>query len=187
MLIKLIVGLRNPGSEYKNTRHNAGAWLVEQFATESRTSFKKEKKLHAELASFPDNSCKLALPTTFMNQSGLPVREITQFYRIKPEEIVVVHDELDLPCGRIKLKKGGGHGGHNGLRDIITSLGSNDFYRLRIGIGHPGHKDLVHNYVLGQPQQKDRQFILSSISRTFESLPLLFEGKITIATNQINS
>ena len=159
MSIKLIVGLRNPGSAYADTRHNAGGWFVEALAQHYNAVFKLEKKMHGELTHLEINneSCKALLPLTFMNRSGLSVHAICQFYRIEAHEILIAHDELDLPAGRIKLKTGGGHGGHNGLRDIINQLGSTDFHRLRVGIGHPGHKELVLNYVLGKPSQHERQ------------------------------
>src|SRR3990167_2836074 len=125
MLIKLIVGLRNPGITYEKTRHNAGAWFLEALAKHHNIVFKIEKKLHSELGlwQYQPQACKLLLPTIFMNQSGLAVQETCQFYRILPEEVLVIHDDLDLEAGRIKLKSGGGHGGHNGLRDIISHLG----------------------------------------------------------------
>ncbi|KTD51388.1 peptidyl-tRNA hydrolase [Legionella quinlivanii] len=185
MTIKLIIGLRNPGSAYVPTRHNAGAWFVEALAQHFDLAFKTEKKLNAELATL-DGRCRLLLPLTFMNNSGLPVREVAQFYRIKPEEILVVHDELDLPAGRIKLKSGGGHGGHNGLRDIIAHLGSQAFHRLRVGIDHPGHKDLVLNYVLGKPSQNDKQLILEAIDRAIQAAPTIIDGNIAAAMNVIN-
>ena len=188
MAIKLIIGLRNPGSAYEYTRHNAGGWLVAALALRHSVFFKLEKKLHAELADVDLNqhSSKLVLPTTFMNHSGQPTRLISQFYRIQPEEILIVHDELDLPPGRIKLKRGGGHGGHNGLRDIINQLGSTEFHRLRIGIGHPGHRDLVHQYVLGKPSIQDRQLMYDAIDRGMAVMPLVFSGDLPRAMNQLN-
>lgn len=188
MAIKLIIGLRNPGSAYEPTRHNAGGWFVEAFAESHKASFKTVKKLHAEVANIEidNHPCMTILPLTFMNHSGLPAREVSQFYRIKPEEMLVVHDELDLPAGRIKLKTGGGHGGHNGLRDIINQLGA-DFHRLRVGIGHPGHKDQVLNYVLGKPSQQDRQLIFESIERSIADIAKAITGDIPGAMNIINS
>ncbi|WED43450.1 aminoacyl-tRNA hydrolase [Legionella cardiaca] len=188
MAIKLIIGLRNPGSAYEHTRHNAGGWFVEALTKRHSASFKVEKKLHGELANFDIKGfqCRTLLPLTFMNHSGLPTREVAQFYRIEPNEILVVHDELDLPSGRIKIKTGGGHGGHNGLRDIITNLGSTDFHRLRIGIGHPGHKDLVFNYVLGKPSQQDRQLIFDAIERGIAVMPTALTGNIAAAMNLLN-
>lgn len=189
MAIKLIIGLRNPGSAYEHTRHNAGGWLTGNLAQRHGALFKLEKKMQAELAEVVLNSqtSKLVLPLTFMNHSGQPTRLISQFYRIAPEEILVVHDELDLPAGRIKLKTGGGHGGHNGLRDIITQLGSPHFHRLRVGIGHPGHKDLVHQYVLSKPSAQDRQHIYDAIERGIAVMPLLLSGEFARAMNQLNA
>jgi PTH1 family peptidyl-tRNA hydrolase len=188
MAIKLIIGLRNPGSAYEHTRHNAGGWLVEALTQRHNASFKTEKKLHCELANIEisNHSCKTLLPLTFMNHSGLPVREVCQFYRIEPNEILVVHDDLDLPAGRIKIKTGGGHGGHNGLKDITSQLGSSDFHRLRVGIGHPGHKDLVLNFVLGKPSQEDRQLIFDAIDRGIASIATAVTGDIGRAMNLLN-
>lgn len=189
MPIKLIIGLQNPGSAYEQTRHNAGAWFVEQLSKHYTLPFNTEKKLHTALSTLSLNAhtCKIALPLIFMNQSGLPTRAISQFYRIQADEILVVHDELDLPPGRIKLKTGGGHGGHNGLRDIIAHLNSSAFHRLRIGIGHPGHKEMVLNYVLGKPNQADKEHIFAAIERGMGVLPLLLEGNMTQAMNTLNA
>lgn len=188
MAIKLIIGLRNPGSAYEHTRHNAGGWLVETLTQRHNAFFKTDKKLHGELANFEVNKypCKALLPLTFMNHSGLPAREVSQFYRISADEILVVHDELDLPAGRIKIKTGGGHGGHNGLRDIIQQLGCSDFHRLRVGIGHPGHKDLVLNYVLGKPTQQERQLIFDAIDRGIAVITTAITGNIAGAMNLLN-
>lgn len=189
MAIKLIIGLRNPGSAYEHTRHNAGGWFVTAFGQRHSVSFKLDKKLHAELANLEMNQhpCKIVLPITFMNHSGQTTREVSQFYRIQPNEILVVHDELDFPAGCIKLKTGGGHGGHNGLRDITTQLGSADFHRLRLGIGHPGHRDLVHQYVLSKPSAHDRQQIYDAIDRGIAVMPLVLSGDLAKAMNQLNS
>ncbi|HBI22196.1 MAG TPA: aminoacyl-tRNA hydrolase [Legionella sp.] len=188
MSIKLIVGLRNPGSSYEHTRHNAGGWFVDALARHDHAVFKSDKKMHAELADIrlPQGVCKACLPLTFMNLSGLPVRAVCQFYRIEPSELLVVHDELDLPAGRIKLKTGGGHGGHNGLRDIISHLGRSDFHRLRVGIGHPGHKALVLDYVLGKPAQHERALMLDAIDRGIAVVPHLLTGDIAAAMNVLN-
>ncbi|KTC82488.1 aminoacyl-tRNA hydrolase [Legionella cherrii] len=188
MAIKLIIGLRNPGSAYEYTRHNAGGWFVSALAHRHSAFFKLEKKMQAELTDLELNqhSGKLVLPLSFMNHSGQPTRLVSQFYRISPEEILVVHDELDLPPGRIKLKTGGGHGGHNGLRDIIAQLGSTEFHRLRIGIGHPGHRDLVHQFVLSKPSAQDRQLIYDAIDRGVAVMPLIFSGDLARAMNQLN-
>ncbi len=188
MSIKLIVGLRNPGSAYTHTRHNAGGWFVEALAHQYNASFKPDKKLHAELTCLEADSvsCRAVLPSVFMNHSGLPVQALCQFYRIEPNEIIVAHDELDLPVGRIKLKTGGGHGGHNGLRDIIQQLGSNDFHRLRVGIGHPGHKELVLNYVLGKPTSHERLLMCDAIERGVAVMPTALSGGIAVAMSQLN-
>jgi PTH1 family peptidyl-tRNA hydrolase len=188
MTIKLIIGLRNPGSNYEHTRHNAGGWFVAALAQQYRLSLKIEKKMNSEIADLDsgDVSSKIALPLTFMNHSGQPVRAICQFYKIQVNEILVVHDELDLPPGRIKLKSDGGHGGHNGLRDIIAQLGSAAFHRLRIGIGHPGHRDLVHQYVLNKPSIHDRQLIDEAIERGIAVIPQILSGDLAKAMNQLN-
>ncbi len=188
MSIKLIVGLRNPGSAYAHTRHNAGGWFVDTLAERYNALFKADKKLHGELALINMNgvSCKALLPLVFMNHSGLPVHAVCQFYRIEPHEVLVAHDELDLPVGRVKLKTGGGHGGHNGLRDIINQLGSKEFHRLRVGIGHPGHKDLVLNYVLGKASSHDRQLMFDGIDRGIAVMPTVISGDIAVAMSQLN-
>lgn len=188
MAIKLIVGLRNPGAAYAHTRHNAGGWFVENLATYYKATFKTDKKLHGELSSLEINdiTCKVMLPLVFMNHSGLALNAVSQFYRFEPEEILVVHDELDLPPGRIKLKTGGGHGGHNGLRDTINQLGSTAFHRLRVGIGHPGHRELVLDYVLGKPSQHDRQLIDEAIERGIDVIPTVLSSRIEIAMSQLN-
>jgi PTH1 family peptidyl-tRNA hydrolase len=188
MSIKLVVGLRNPGAAYQHTRHNAGGWFVEALVKQNHAVFKSDKKMRCELVDLDiqNIACKALLPLTFMNLSGFPVRLVCQFYRILPDELLVVHDELDLPAGRIKLKTGGGHGGHNGLRDITSQMGSSDFHRLRIGIGHPGHKDLVLDYVLGKPSQDDRELIFSAIDRGVTAIPTVLTGNMATAMNLIN-
>jgi PTH1 family peptidyl-tRNA hydrolase len=189
MAIKLIIGLQNPGSAYEQTRHNSGGWLVSALARQNNSHFKIDKKMQAEIAELTINqhSCKLALPLTFMNHSGQPTRAISQFYQLQPEELLVIHDELDIPVGRIKLKSGGGHGGHNGLRDIITQLGSAAFHRLRVGIGHPGHRDDVQQFVLSKPSKQDKQHIDEAINRGIEIMPLVLSGDIAKAMNQLNT
>jgi len=157
--IKLIVGLGNPGSEYRGTRHNAGADFVEELARQCSTSLQGESKFFglAGRVTLSGHDLRLLIPTTFMNRSGKAVAAMAGFFKIAPEEILVAHDELDIPPGTARFKQGGGHGGHNGLRDIVPALGNNkDFYRLRIGIGHPGHASKVTGYVLGAPSQVDR-------------------------------
>jgi len=188
MAIKLIVGLRNPGAAYAHTRHNAGGWFVQALAEYYKATFRPEKKLHSELSTIDihDVPCKVMMPLVFMNQSGLAVHAVSQFYRIEPEEIIAVHDELDLPAGRIKLKSGGGHGGHNGLRDMINQLGSTAFHRIRVGIGHPGHKELVLEYVLGKPSQHDRKLINEAIERGIDVMPTVLSDRIEVAMSQLN-
>lgn len=188
MVIKLIVGLRNPGCEYQHTRHNAGAWFIEALQKQEQVLLKSDKKLQVEwapISGYPV-ACKIALPLTFMNHSGLPVRAMGQFYQIEAEEMLVVHDDLDLACGRVQLKTGGGHGGHNGLRDIIQQLGSTHFHRLRIGIGHPGHKNFVLNYVLGKPSQAEKMQISTAIERAVAVVPTLLAGNLANAMNTLN-
>lgn len=187
--IKLIVGLANPGAKYEGTRHNAGEWLVNELVRMYNTSLKEEAKYFGKVAKIntAQGEVRLLVPTTFMNLSGKAVGALTNFYRIKPEEILVAHDELDLPPGVAKIKQGGGHGGHNGLKDIIASLGnSNNFYRVRIGIGHPGHKDLVAGYVLGKPAPQDQEKINSAVDEASRCVEVLFKDGIMKATNRLN-
>ena len=187
--IKLIVGLANPGAKYEGTRHNAGEWLVNELARMYNTSLKEEAKYFGKVAKIntAQGEVRLLVPTTFMNLSGKAVGALTNFYRIKPEEILVAHDELDLPPGVAKIKQGGGHGGHNGLKDIIASLGNNNnFYRVRIGIGHPGHKDLVAGYVLGKPAPQDQEKINSAVDEASRGVEVLFKDGIVKATNRLN-
>lgn len=189
MMIKLIVGLRNPGPAYAATRHNAGAWLVEAIADSKRLLFKSDKKLGGEWVRYDEDTYHtlLFLPLAFMNLNGAGVRAITQFYDILPHEILVVHDELDLVVGDVRLKTGGGHGGHNGLRDLIQQLNTREFHRLRIGIGHPGHRDLVTDYVLTKPSSADKEKICAAIARALTVIPLILAGNLSLAMNQLNT
>lgn len=189
MAIKLLIGLQNPGSEYEKTRHNAGAWFASTLAAHYQCSFRLDKKIKAHLTELhlEKASCKLALPITFMNHSGQVARLLTQFYGIQPQELLIAHDELDLPPGVARLKTGGGHGGHNGLRDIIALLGSPLFHRLRIGIGHPGQRELVHQYVLSKPSLQDKEQITTAIDRAVDVMPLVLEGNLALAMNQLNT
>ncbi len=156
-MIRCVVGLGNPGPDYASHRHNAGFWLLDRLAQQHGVCFRQEKKFHGLIARLPPAAGDLWLlkPTTYMNQSGRAVGALAQFYRLQPEQILVVHDELDLPPGVVRLKQRGGHGGHNGLRDIIQVLGTPAFPRLRIGIGHPGHQAAVMKYVLSAPDKTD--------------------------------
>jgi peptidyl-tRNA hydrolase, PTH1 family len=188
--IKLIVGLGNPGSEYRGTRHNAGADFIDALARQTSTTLLPESKFSGLAAriNLAGHDLRLLIPTTFMNRSGKAVAAIANFYKIAPEEILVAHDELDIPPGTARFKRGGGHGGHNGLRDIVPALGNNkNFYRLRIGIGHPGHSSKVTGYVLGAPSQVDRTRIEASIDEAIASLPLLLDGDETKAMTRLHS
>jgi PTH1 family peptidyl-tRNA hydrolase len=188
--IKLIVGLGNPGSEYRGTRHNAGADFVEQLARHCGCTLQAESKFFGLTGrlTLSGHDLRLLIPTTFMNRSGKAVAAMAQFFKIASDEILIAHDELDIPAGSARFKRGGGHGGHNGLRDIVPSLGNNkDFYRLRIGIGHPGHASKVTGYVLGAPSQVDRTRIDASIDEAIAALPLLLDGDSTKAMTQLHS
>lgn len=168
--IRLLVGLANPGAEYARTRHNAGAWVVEELARIHNVSLREEAKYFGQTGRIQTNGqdLRLLIPSTYMNLSGKSVAALAKFFQIKPEEIMVAHDELDLPPGVAKFKKGGGHGGHNGLRDIISKMGNNkDFYRLRIGIGHPGDKNKVAGFVLARRQPKSRKISMRLLMRQF--------------------
>lgn len=188
--IKLIVGLGNPGEKYADTRHNAGEWLIERLARRFNVSLNPENKFFGKTARTLVNGkeVRLLVPTTFMNLSGKAVGALASFYRIKPEEILVIHDELDLPAGIAKLKQGGGHGGHNGLKDIVAQLGNNNnFYRLRIGIGHPGHRDLVAGYVLNKPSPADRDALEKVLDEATDCVEMIFKDGMVKATNRLNS
>lgn len=188
--IKLIVGLANPGLEYENTRHNAGAWFVEQLARDYPVTLQAESKFFGLCGrvTIAGQDCRLLIPTTFMNRSGKAVAAISQFYKIAPEEILVAHDELDIPPGSAKLKQGGGHGGHNGLRDIISSLGNNkQFHRLRLGIGHPGHASKVVGYVLGKTPAKEREQIDSCIDEAIRVIEPTIKGDMSTAMNKLHA
>ena len=189
MTIKLIIGLRNPGPAYEQTRHNAGAWFVERVQKQFGRDFVIDKKHQAQISECEDNgqSFFVSMPMGFMNQSGKATQSISHYYKYKPQEILVAHDELDLDPGRVKLKTGGGHGGHNGLRDIISQLGSSDFHRLRIGIGHPGHRDMVTPYVLNQPSVEDKRLIYDAIERSIHAISFIIEGDMAKAMTMINS
>ena len=188
--IKLIAGLGNPGSEYRGTRHNAGADFVEELARQCSTPLQAESKFFglAGRVNYAGYDLRLIIPTTFMNRSGKAVAAITSFYKIAPEEILIAHDELDIPAGTARFKQGGGHGGHNGLRDIVPALGNDkNFHRLRIGIDHPGHASKVSGYVLSQPSQVDRTRIEACIDEAIAALPLLLSGDATKAMTRLHS
>ncbi len=188
--VQLIVGLGNPGAEYAHTRHNVGADLVSTLALQHHTSLQADSKFFGLTASlsFAGQNVRLLIPTTFMNLSGKAVAAIAHFYKIETPGILIVHDELDLPAGVARFKIGGGHGGHNGLRDTIKCLGNNkQFSRLRIGIGHPGNAKLVSNYVLKKASRTDRQLIDTSINNALAELPLAITGNWNQAMKQLHS
>jgi len=171
---KLIVGLGNPGAEYERTRHNAGYWFVDELLRRHGGSWRRESRHQSELARsrIADVELWLQKPLTFMNGSGAAVASVARFHRIEPAEILVVHDEIDLPPGAARLKQGGGHGGHNGLRDVIAHLGA-DFWRLRLGVGHPGSKDEVIDYVLQRPRAEERSLIDAALTSALDVVPEL--------------
>ncbi len=188
-MIKLIVGLGNPGANYEKTRHNAGAWLVENLAHQNHIALKPDTKFKGMVGclNHAGHDCRLLLPSTFMNLSGHSVRALASFYKITPSEILVAHDELDLPTGTARVKRGGGHGGHNGLRDIIAQLNTPDFYRLRIGIGHPGQKDLVVDYVLQKPNKSEKEQIDDAITSALIIIPDIIDGHFERAMQKLHT
>lgn len=186
--IRLIVGLGNPGSQYEATRHNVGFWLVDNLAARNNGQFRVDTKFHGLLCrlAFGGIDLRLLKPTTFMNRSGQSLGAVVRYFDIRPDRILVAHDELDLPVGSVRLKQGGGHAGHNGLRDIINVLGSRDFWRLRIGIDHPGDRQQVVNYVLGRPSRDDEGRILDVLEDTERCLPDLLDGAFQKAMNRLH-
>ncbi|HHV3085266.1 TPA: aminoacyl-tRNA hydrolase [Escherichia coli] len=190
MTIKLIVGLANPGAEYAATRHNAGAWFVDLLAERLRALLREEAKFfgYTSRVTLGGEGVRLLVPTTFMNLSGKAVAAMASFFRINPDEILVAHDELDLPPGVAKFKLGGGHGGHNGLKDIISKLGNNpNFHRLRIGIGHPGDKNKVVGFVLGKPPVSEQKLIDEAIDEAARCTEMWFTDGLTKATNRLHA
>lgn len=189
---RVIVGLGNPGAKYAQTRHNAGFWFVDElarrFASTAGSDWSAEKRFHGELCkiNIDGQDCWLLKPSTFMNRSGLAVQAIMAFYKLKPGQLLIAHDEIDLPPGTAKLKRTGGHGGNNGLRDIIACIGK-DFPRLRIGVGHPGHRDQVVDYVLHRPNQTDEQAILQSIDRAADVMSILQQDGLEAAMLPLHS
>lgn len=187
--LRLIVGLGNPGSEYLRTRHNAGFWFVDALAARQGGRVSFDGKLHGE-------SCRVQIggelvwllkPATFMNKSGIAVISALNYYKIEPDQCLIAHDDLDLPTGTVRLKFDGGHGGQNGLRDTFSHLGHGKFHRLRIGIGHPGHKDRVTSWVLGRPSAQDEEAILGGIARAMDVLPLAVDGQFEKAMKQLHT
>jgi PTH1 family peptidyl-tRNA hydrolase len=188
--IRLIVGLGNPGQAYEGTRHNAGAFFIAELTRRVGVTLSTEAKFFGQMAriTLADRDLRLLVPSTFMNESGKSVAAAANFFRIPPDEILIAHDELDIPPGQARFKHGGGHGGHNGLRDIIPALGGKqDFHRLRIGIGHPGHASKVSGYVLARPSVGDRQAIDQIIDEAVDALPLLLNGDAVKAMTRLHS
>ncbi len=187
--IRLIVGLGNPGADYEATRHNAGFWLVDALA---RGELKRETRFNALVAKSRINGNEVWLlePQTYMNRSGQSVGALCRFYKIAPDEVLVVHDELDLPPGSARLKKGGSSGGHNGLKDITAALGTQDYWRLRIGIGHPRELKLqqaVVDFVLHRPRQEEQTGIDDAIARSLCIIPLLVDGQFELAMKELHT
>lgn len=185
----LIAGFGNPGSEYTNTRHNAGFWYVDELARQLGTSFSSDKRFFSQVASAQVNGRKLLLvkPMNYMNNSGQGLAAVARFFKIDTSRILVAHDELDIPPGQLRLKNGGGHGGHNGLRDSVAKLGSGDFWRLRIGIGHPGHKNAVSGYVLKRASADDQRLIDEAIELALRESMTIIDGDINVATKALHS
>ena len=186
--VRLLVGLGNPGQEYSNTRHNAGFWWLDQVAEHNNITLLFDQKWRGRVAKtmLSKQPVWLFEPQTFMNTSGRAVAALADFYKLKPAQILVAHDELDLAVGHIKLKYGGGHAGHNGVRNTIDSLGSGDFWRLRIGIGHPGERNKVTEFVLSAPNEAERANIDNAIQQTLTLIPLLLCGDFNQACQQLH-
>ena len=185
--IRLIVGLGNPGKDYERTRHNAGFWLVERFAVQSGVVLRKDGKFQALVGRVGSNGAWLVRPQSFMNASGRAVQMLAGFFKIPAAEILVVHDELDFSPGVVKMKQGGGIAGHNGLKDISQRLGTHDYWRLRLGIGHPGDKNAVANYVLQKPLPEERELIDAAIARGIEALPVCLSGDMQGAMQKLHT
>lgn len=187
--LKIIAGLGNPGAEHLMDRHNAGFWFVDALAERLNVQFTAQSRLHCSMAkaSMADREVWLLKPSTYMNRSGLSIAAALRYYRVEPRNMLVCHDELDLPPGSARLKFDGGHGGQNGLRDIVRHVGHGAFHRLRIGIGHPGHRDRVTPWVLGRPQRADEDAILDAVAAALDVLPLAVEGDFERAMHQLHS
>lgn len=186
--LRLLVGLGNPSPRYENTRHNAGFWFVDEVASRLRILLREETRFQGLVGKHDGPGPLLLLkPTTFMNRSGSSIAALMRFYRLEPSDVLIAHDELDLSPGTVRLKRGGGHGGHNGLRDTLAHLGSAEFHRLRLGIGHPGDRDRVADYVLEAPSGSERVLIDGAIEAALKSLPDLLAGDFGRAMNQINA
>jgi len=185
--LRLVIGLGNPGADYAETRHNAGFWFCERLARDLGVSFAREPRYHGWVANARDAGIWLLMPATYMNDSGRAVQALAHFYRIAPAEMLVVHDELDLPPGRLQLRYGGGLGGHNGLKSMTSHLGTQDYWRLRVGIGHPGDRNDVVNYVLKPPRKEEGEEIDAAIDRALLAWPQLAKADFNAATQKINT
>jgi len=188
-MIKLIAGLGNPGRKHERDRHNVGFWFVSRLAAARRIELKSVAKYHGMLGklALASGDLWLVLPQTYMNLSGRSVGALARFYKIQPQEVLVVHDELDFPPGTAKLKLGGGVAGHNGLKDIAMQLGTHGFWRLRIGIGHPGEKSIVADYVLTPPPSAERELIEAALARCMEVSGLLLDGNMEAAMLKLHT
>lgn len=186
--LQLVIGLGNPGARYSETRHNAGFWFVERLVDAHSARFAMEAKFRGQVARLrrPGVDCWVLKPATFMNDSGGPVQMFMQYYAVSPENALIVHDEVDFEPGIARLKRGGGHGGHNGLRDVIERTGSSEFQRLRLGVGHPGDRDAVIAYVLNRPSAGERERIDGAIGRVLEVMPLVLAGDLEKAMTELH-
>jgi len=186
--IKLLVGLGNPGADYVSTRHNAGFWLADELAARHGGQFTGERKFQGEICKvhLGGHELRLLKPMTFMNRSGQSVRAVMDFFKLRPEEILVAHDELDLEAGVARLKWSGGHGGHNGLRDLHRHVGK-EYRRLRIGIGHPGHASAVVSYVLKRPSSEEEAHIIEAIRAAAEAMPAILDEGLEAGMNRLHS
>ncbi|ATE58601.1 aminoacyl-tRNA hydrolase [Thauera sinica] len=184
---RLVVGLGNPGAEYAETRHNAGFWFCERLADRLGARFSFESRFHGLAANAREAGVWLLMPQTYMNRSGQAIGALARFYRIEPSEILVVHDELDIPPGQLRLKFGGGLGGHNGLKDTSAHLGTHDYWRLRIGIGHPGDRNEVVHFVLKPPRREEQALIDEAIDKALAVWPQLARGELNAAATRLNA
>ena len=186
---RLIVGLGNPGSKYAGTRHNAGFWLVDELVRRYGGELRDESRFHGAVARIQIDGydCRLLKPSTYMNHSGQAVGALSSYFKIPPEAVLVAHDEIDLPPGSVRLKRGGGHGGHNGLRHIQSSLGTPNFARLRIGVGHPGHRDDVVPHVLSRPGEHERRHLEVAIEEAAAEVPRLLAGEWDRVCQQLHA
>ncbi len=188
-MIRLFVGLGNPGPEYEDTRHNAGFWFIDQLARRLKVSLQPDRAYHGLVAraNLPQGPVWLLQPMTYMNVSGKSVAPLARFFKIEPSDILVVHDELDIAPGDIKLKQGGGNGGHNGLKDIQAQMGSGDFWRLRLGIGHPGVKTEVAAYVLRKPPSSEREAIERCMNKGMDAIDAMLAGDMAQAVRTVHA